>query len=435
MKQLISGLIVFCCPLIGLNQIQHKMSAMYQDFPSVDFYEFSSFGANNIERGGKTISMTHPVETNDYAWVNYLRMSKRYDSLQYIVEDTWASWQGETWVNSSTMTFTYDENHELLQRLQLSWDDTEWINYRRHSYIYNTDGERIERLTERWSEDHWDNYQRFSYGYSENGFMIYVLYEPWVAETWINDSQEFHSYNDSGLRDSIIAETWFGSAWSADWKNTYYYNPDSTLSEIYWYQWVDGVWEYNQKAIYTYDADGILLQIMYMNWESGNWVDYLRSTFSYDANGLLHTETNDFWGYSGWPPIIQWLPSNQYKYSYDEAENLTETIWTRWLEIVNIEDQMHRPLTFLLSQNFPNPFNPTTTISFKLPEISTVSLTIYDVKGQEIISIQNGIKPPGNYEVLWGGLDRFGNQVSTGVYFCRLDAGDYSKTIKMVCLR
>jgi hypothetical protein len=93
------------------------------------------------------------------------------------------------------------------------------------------------------------------------------------------------------------------------------------------------------------------------------------------------------------------------------------------------------PGEFSLHENYPNPFNPTTTISYDLSEQSTVSLTIYDVRGQEIVTLQNGVKTPGNYQVQWNGMDHSGNPMSTGVYFCRLEAGSYSKTIKMLYLR
>jgi len=97
-------------------------------------------------------------------------------------------------------------------------------------------------------------------------------------------------------------------------------------------------------------------------------------------------------------------------------------------------DQMS-PETYALKQNFPNPFNPTTTISYTLPELSSVTLTVVDIRGQEVTTLQNSAKPAGNYEVRWNGLDQSGNQVSTGVYFARFQAGSISKSIKMVYLR
>jgi len=93
------------------------------------------------------------------------------------------------------------------------------------------------------------------------------------------------------------------------------------------------------------------------------------------------------------------------------------------------------PESFGLLQNYPNPFNPTTTISYELPEQASVTLTVYDIRGQEVMRLQDTEKPPGNFQVLWNGLDQSGIPVSTGVYFCRLTAGSYTQTIKMVYLR
>jgi len=93
------------------------------------------------------------------------------------------------------------------------------------------------------------------------------------------------------------------------------------------------------------------------------------------------------------------------------------------------------PDVYELNQNFPNPFNPITTISYSLPERSMVKLTIFDIQGREITNLQKVEKPQGKYEVQWSGMDESGNSVSTGVYFCRLQAGEYSQTIKMVYLR
>ncbi len=102
---------------------------------------------------------------------------------------------------------------------------------------------------------------------------------------------------------------------------------------------------------------------------------------------------------------------------------------------VNKEDYLAIPETFTLKDAYPNPFNPTTTISYTLPELTQVRLSVFDIRGQEVMTLQDKVKSPGNYQVQWNGLDHSGNHVSTGVYFCRLDAGDYSKTIKMVYLK
>lgn len=103
---------------------------------------------------------------------------------------------------------------------------------------------------------------------------------------------------------------------------------------------------------------------------------------------------------------------------------------------VSIEDEeITLAESVILNQNYPNPFNPTTTISFALPEKSSVKLTVFDIRGQEVMTLLEAEKPPGTYCGKWNGLDQSGNPVKTGVYFARLQAGEYSQTIKMLYLK
>jgi len=92
---------------------------------------------------------------------------------------------------------------------------------------------------------------------------------------------------------------------------------------------------------------------------------------------------------------------------------------------------------FLLSQNYPNPFNPTTTIKYQIPEISFVTLIVYDGLGKEISVLVNEEKPVGSYEVDFsaiGGSAAGGNAYSlpSGIYFYRLQAGSFVETKKMI---
>ncbi len=88
-----------------------------------------------------------------------------------------------------------------------------------------------------------------------------------------------------------------------------------------------------------------------------------------------------------------------------------------------------------LAQNHPNPFNPSTTIEFYIPEGGPVSLCVYDVGGRLVRILVNGASEPGNYSVTWPGLDDIGNSVPSGVYFYRLTAGKKTISKKMVLLR
>ncbi|HCV43636.1 MAG TPA: hypothetical protein DGH68_09140 [Bacteroidetes bacterium] len=88
------------------------------------------------------------------------------------------------------------------------------------------------------------------------------------------------------------------------------------------------------------------------------------------------------------------------------------------------------PATFELAQNYPNPFNPNTTISYQLPTRSHVTLKVYDVLGGEVATVVDGIEQPGFKEVLWNA-----SGVASGVYFCRLQAGDFIASRRLLLLK
>jgi len=89
-----------------------------------------------------------------------------------------------------------------------------------------------------------------------------------------------------------------------------------------------------------------------------------------------------------------------------------------------------------LEQNFPNPFNPMTSIRFSLPEPAQVSLCIYDVSGRLVRTLlQSARMETGIYSIVWDGTSDARQQVRSGIYLCRLTAGEYSETEKMIVLR
>jgi hypothetical protein len=85
------------------------------------------------------------------------------------------------------------------------------------------------------------------------------------------------------------------------------------------------------------------------------------------------------------------------------------------------------PLAFELSQNFPNPFNPSTTIDYELPKTADVSLKIFNTLGQEVAVLVNGRKEPGSYHATWNAAG-----FPSGVYFYRIIAGSFKETKKLI---
>ena len=88
-----------------------------------------------------------------------------------------------------------------------------------------------------------------------------------------------------------------------------------------------------------------------------------------------------------------------------------------------------------LEQNFPNPFNGTTTIAYTIGERAAVDLRIFDPAGRVVRVLERGERGPGRYHAVWNGKDAAGRDVSSGIYFCRIKAGKFTQTRKIVYMR
>ena len=91
--------------------------------------------------------------------------------------------------------------------------------------------------------------------------------------------------------------------------------------------------------------------------------------------------------------------------------------------------------SFELDQNFPNPFNPNTTIRYTIAQDAHVTLTVYDVAGRRVRTLVDDNKRPNFYKIVWDGKNDNGEQVASGVYFYRLVAGQFTRSKKMVVLK
>lgn len=94
------------------------------------------------------------------------------------------------------------------------------------------------------------------------------------------------------------------------------------------------------------------------------------------------------------------------------------------------QDENQLPTSYELEQNYPNPFNPSTTIAFALPKPSEVTLKIFDASGREVATLVEGNLPAGKHEVV---LDA--SPFSSGVYFYRLQAGEFSRTRRLMLVK
>lgn len=94
------------------------------------------------------------------------------------------------------------------------------------------------------------------------------------------------------------------------------------------------------------------------------------------------------------------------------------------------DDEKELPKVFALHQNYPNPFNPQTKIRFEIPDRAHVVLHVYNLMGQEVATLLDATKEPGRYDVIFDA-----SELSTGIYFYRLNAGNYTSVRKLILVK
>ena len=143
--------------------------------------------------------------------------------------------------------------------------------------------------------------------------------------------------------------------------------------------------------------------------------------------------------------------TNQPTYGYDPIDNgrawdFNGTSWSAWNETYFIratiqtttsvaEISSEIPTEFQLTNNYPNPFNPSTKFRYALPEARNVKIIIYDINGSKVTELVNNYQGAGTYEVTWNGKNDLGQQVASGTYIYNVKAGDFVQTKKMLLLK
>ena len=161
---------------------------------------------------------------------------------------------------------------------------------------------------------------------------------------------------------------------------------------------------------------------------SGNRYQWLK-------DGMPLSNTGNYSGVTYSTLTIAQVSANEFGTYQCQIDSSGDTLYSRPVIITDsrltaiAEDESPKavPNDFQLLQNFPNPFNPVTTIRYLLPQQSQVLLVLYDITGRRVKTLVDRVQPPGAYSVQ---LDASG--LSSGIYFYRIQAGTYTQTRKLV---
>jgi hypothetical protein len=184
-------------------------------------------------------------------------------------------------------------------------------------------------------------------------------------------------------------------------------------------------------------------QVLYNN--KGNGV----GLFQYFVDIRTNAATTDIYGYQpqsatgdNWIPAWPLPESADMKYTNaalktagTDGKAIGDPGWftSGYTGVVKSSSQL--PAAFSLSNAYPNPFNPTTNIQFNVAKSENVKLIVFNILGQKIATLVNGVMKAGSYTATWNGKDAFGNSVASGIYFYRLESQSFNSTKKMILMK
>ncbi|MBN2030493.1 T9SS type A sorting domain-containing protein [bacterium] len=221
------------------------------------------------------------------------------------------------------------------------------------------------------------------------------------------------------------------------------YNQNNGEYLVVWNDWRKVAWDGMQSPTPAADVYG---QRLYLNPADSSllWLDDSGNpTKNRALNIPIAAVLIPDEGNKSYPAPSHGIVNNEFMISYDydaPADNVNIDIWGTFYAgspptgVKPIETDQ-KPDRFLVSHNYPNPFNPATTIAFELPLTTRTTVKIYDLLGHEVTTLLDRTISAGKYQVSWDGRDAGGRQSSSGVYFYRIEAGPFQSSSKMILMR
>ncbi|MFA5834675.1 MAG: T9SS type A sorting domain-containing protein [Bacteroidota bacterium] len=381
-------------------------------------------------------------------WVNISHFTYTYDGSGNPLSSLWEVWTNNNWVNSNRQTFTYDIEGNKISYLYERWKDNQWENDSRSTSTYDVVGNMLSDLYERWTNNQWEYYGRYTSVYNTNGNKLSYLVELQTNNQWVNFARYTYSYDNKGNVLSSLSEKWTNNQWINVSRHTLSYDTSGNQLSDLDERWVNNQWVNFLRNICAFDANNNMLMELDEQWINNEWLNYTRSIYEYFQNTLWSEGKYEQWINSSW------ILTNNYFFLYDNAGNsfgyngYKVTISYKLIVTGAYNNDGMVATEYSLSQNYPNPFNPTTTIRYSLSNSANVKLAIYDLLGREIAALVNEEQSAGLKEVEWNvnsnasGISAKGARqpsvglgYASGVYFYKLQAGEFQETKRMILLK
>jgi hypothetical protein len=382
---------------------------------SIDHWVPSARGIYTFQ--GSTINITSWIEqlweADSSKWQNSFYLVNTYDGDK-LSEAVYQSWSGGEWNNMSRDTTAYDANGYPDMTTSYSWSQNQWNLSICEDFTYSS-GLLMEVVVELRQNNAWVTSSRTTFAYDGSKRLISELDESFDGiSNWINSAKKENTYNLGGKMTESIYQTWNGIAWENSSRNTYAYDGSGNQTLAVAYDWLGITWSATDTDTMKYDGQNRNYETV--SYTIGNNLQRRHDrAFDTDGDMILDIESTN-------AAQTGWKNTNRAVYVFGTATAVRE-------------DNGALPVSYALSQNYPNPFNPTTTIPYRLSKRSQVEISIYNVLGQQVKTLENGQQLAGFYHTTWDGTDASGRTVASGIYYYKIKTEDFTETRKMVLLK
>jgi hypothetical protein len=381
----------------------------------------------------------------DGEWVNTLFEISNIDTSG----DVWV-WSTDeliyiegNWTNSHryivrTTPFS-GENTMILSSDSYIWIEDGWINFSKIAYTY--DGLNLVEVLMQIAveENTFMPFQKFEYTYDENSFPSSETVSDFYTE-WEPVYRRLFEYSAEGLMVESLESNWRDNNWTDSLRTKYNYIDDLPIEKTE-YLFTEGIEDLYLKTVYEYSSliPGLLIFEHEYYWNANTWEQILRTQYNYNEIFLL-SEVVVEQRVSGDIFEFRTKISYQYNSAFLETENLyQEYDGSAWVNRIRMLT-MYTPSSnndgdvmlnaFELYNNYPNPFNPVTTISYSLPSDAKVKLRIFNSLGEEVKVLVDGEKSAGVHKINFTAPN-----LPSGIYFYRLESGNSVETKKMMLMK
>lgn len=380
------------------------------------------------------------------SWQNDSSQVYDYNQDNLLSERKIRDWINNQWIDQSRFLYNYDQLQRKVSQIFQLYLSNSWVDTSKKTYEYNPQGYLSTETTYRWNNGSWENWQLITSTYYNTGEPDQDVYQIWENNSWVNSDRTVYEYNSNSI--IIRFDIWLFETWINLLRIVANYDANGLLYEIKIQIWFFG-WENLVRSLYEFDNNLNIKSVLNQGWDYdiSDWVNDSRITLTYTPENLPKTDLEESWSANSY-----WINYFLRTYNYDNFQNHNETIGQSWNGngwsnserevfdyVVSVEDNSTQGIkNYKLIGNYPNPFNPTTTIQFHIPELSDVTLKIFNSIGEEVSVLVNKELSPGDYNIQWKA-----EGVNSGVYFYQLKANNPStnsgqsfvETKKMILLK